>query len=184
VALDDAQEEALREELKKVRDEAAKGRLKRHELEGENSKLLAEVDQLKPLTAELEKVKSESKTALESKDAEIVTKLAESSTAAKEQVKAARLEALALREGLVDLDGLKLLDLSKITQKEDGTFEGVEEVFKAAREAKPYLFGEKVTTTTGTKPAPKPGDPAPVDARKLTKEEYQKEKDALLSGAK
>jgi len=84
VALDDAQEEALREELKKVRDEAAKGRLKRHELEGENSKLLAEVDQLKPLTAELEKVKSESKTALEAKDAEIVTKLAESSTAAKE----------------------------------------------------------------------------------------------------
>ena len=184
MALDDAQEEVLREELKKVRDEAAKGRLKRHELEGENSKLTAEMDKLVTLPHEMEKLKAEHKTALEAKDAETAAKLAESTTAAKEQVKAARLEALALREGLVDLDGLKLLDLSKITQKDDGTFEGVDEVFKAAREAKPYLFGEKVTTTTTTKPAPKPGDPAPIDARKLTPEEYQKEKAAILSATK
>ena len=181
----------VEEELEKVKEknrellsEKQKRIDKIGDLEEKLATVTAEVEKLKPLTSELEKVKTESKTALEAKDAEIATKLAESSTAAKEQVKAARLEALALREGLVDLDGLKLLDLSKITQKEDGTFEGADEVFKAAREAKPYLFGEKVNTTTTTKPAPKPGDPAPIDARKLSSEEYQKEKTALLSGAK
>ena len=96
--------------------------------------------------------------------------VAEYVATAKERAYAAELEALALREGLVDLDGLKLLDLSKIIQKEDGTFEGVDEVFKAARETKPYLFRKE------TKPAPKPSS-----GLTLTAEEYQKQKKALIA---
>lgn len=198
MALDDAQEEALREELKKVRDEAAKGRLKRHELEAEIADRNAKLEKAGELSVELEKHKTESKAALEALNAEHTAKLAESKAAldalkaendgklaeltnqTKEQVKAAKLEALAIKEGLVDVDGLKLLDLSKIVQKDDGTFEGVEDVFKAAKESKPYLFGEKPTHSSPPGKPPKPGDPKPLDARALSAEEYVREKAKLL----
>ena len=184
MALDDKQEEELRDTLKKVRDENAKWRLKHHDLEEENATVKASLDKIKTekdtAATELEKIKTESKETIDKLTAEHTAKIGEVDQAAKDQVKAARLEALALREGLIDLDGLKLLDLSKITQKDDGTFEGVDEVFKAAKEAKPYLFGQKQANSSTPGQNPKLGDQKPVDARKLTDEEYKQQKAALI----
>lgn len=65
----------------------------------------------------------------------------------------------AAREaGMRDLDGLKMLDTGGVTIDDAGKLTGAEKLFKAAKEAKPYLFGDTTTPQPGTGAAPKPGD--------------------------
>lgn len=70
---------------------------------------------------------------------------AEASTKAKAEADAriirAELKAAALKAGMVDVDGLKLADLSKVKLTEDGEVEGADELMEALKKAKPYLFG-------------------------------------------
>ena len=53
----------------------------------------------------------------------------------------AELRAEAVRAGMIDLDGLKLLDLNKIELTDDGHVAGGTEVMVQLRIAKPWLFG-------------------------------------------
>lgn len=74
-------------------------------------------------------------------------------TDADQRVIRAELKASALKAGMVDLDGLKLLDLSKVTLNDKGEIEGADALMAEAKKSKPYLFGE-TTTTSSTHKAP------------------------------
>jgi hypothetical protein len=58
------------------------------------------------------------------------------------------LKAAAIEAGIVELDALKLVDLSEVKVTEDGDVVGIKEALSKAKEDKPYLFKEKKTSTT------------------------------------
>ena len=82
------------------------------------------------------------------------TKVTAATSSANERIIRAELKASALKAGMVDMDGLKLADLSSIKLNESGEVEGAEQLMEEMKKAKPYLFGT-TTTTTSTLAAPK-----------------------------
>ncbi|MBO4120277.1 hypothetical protein J5T34_05925 [Cupriavidus gilardii] len=106
-------------------------------------------------------------------------KVKEASTAAQQRILRAELKTAALKAGMVDLDGLKLADLSKVTLNEDtGEVEGAEALMEELKKAKPYLFqGAPSTSSTSTPPPAKPDEQK--DARKLSDADYLAEKKRL-----
>jgi hypothetical protein len=101
---------------------------------------------------ELARVKSEG-------EANLAAVKAQAKTEADQRVIRAELKASALKAGMVDLDGLKLLDLSKVTLNDKGEIEGADSLMEEAKKSKPYLFGEATNTSSNQKtPDPKPGE--------------------------
>jgi hypothetical protein len=111
-------------------------------------------------------------------EAAATAKITETNTAADQRVIRAELKASALKAGMVDLDGLKLLDLSTVKLNAQGEVEGADALMDAAKKAKPYLFGA-ASTSSGTKP-PNPNPPTTKKAQDMTPEEYNAAKAALL----
>lgn len=109
--------------------------------------------------------------ALAAAQKEVADKEAAAEKRANERVLRAELKTAALKAGMVDLDGLKLADLSKVTLDESGEVQGAEELMASLKEAKPYLFGQPVQGTSSTAPAPKPGEVKPKTAKEMTPEE-------------
>ena len=97
-------------------------------------------------------------------------RLAEAEAAATQRIIRAELKAEAIKAGLLDLDGLKLADLSAVALDEHGEVSGAADVLHALKQAKPYLFGA-VGTTSRTQEPPKQREPKPFDARTATAEE-------------
>lgn len=97
-------------------------------------------------------------------------KVKETHTSAEQRIIRAELKAEALKAGMVDLDGLKLADLSSIKIDEKGEVTGATELMAALKESKPYLFKE-ATSTSSTSTPPKKDPPKPFDARTATPEE-------------
>ena len=100
-------------------------------------------------------------------------KVKEVQTAADQRVIRAELKAVAVKAGMVDLDGLKLADLSKVKLNDQGEVEGAEELMTALKKAKPYLFGEPSTSSTHR--APNPGDNKPKKVSEMTDAERKAE---------
>lgn len=120
---------------------------------------------------QLEKERDDHKTAAEKAAADAEGKIKEAHTAAEQRVIRAELKAEALKAGMVDLDGLKLADLSKVKINEAGEVEGATELMEELKKAKPYLFAATQNSSTpGTPPNPKP--PAAKKATDMTVEEY------------
>jgi len=83
------------------------------------------------------------------------------------------IKSAATKAGLQDLDQLKLLDLTGITVKPDGSVDGIDKVLVDLKTKKPFLFG--VANTSQTEPPPKQGNVKPFDARKAKPEERDAE---------
>ena len=66
--------------------------------------------------------------------------IAEHRTASEARLVRAELKAAALKAGIVDLDGLKLLDISGVKLDEHGEVAVPEDFFERARKSKPWLF--------------------------------------------
>jgi hypothetical protein len=115
------------------------------------------------------------------KDAEEVTTKAKADADAR--IIRAELKAAALKAGMIDLDGLKLADLSKVTLKDDGTLDGADDMMKGLKEAKPYLFGNADTSTHTGKPPPAV-PPAAKKASEMTADEYAAARAEALKGNK
>lgn len=114
-------------------------------------------------------------------EAERDEKITAAQAAANERIIRAELKAAAIKAGMIDLDGLKLADLSKVKLGDDGEVEGAEDLMASLKETKPYLFGESSTTTnTDKKPAPK--EPEVVDVTKMSAEEYKEYRRKMVSG--
>jgi hypothetical protein len=82
------------------------------------------------------------------------------------------LKAAALKAGMVDLDFLKLIDISGVTLNEKGDIEGADALMAKAKESKPHMFGQ-TSTTSSTQPAPTPKPTTQKLAKDMTPEEYK-----------
>lgn len=92
-------------------------------------------------------------------------------TAADQRVIRAELKAAAIEAGMVDLDGLKLADLSTVKLNADGEVEGAKALMESLKKSKPYLFGEPSTSHSGKPPGK--GPEKPKSANDMTDEEYR-----------
>jgi len=110
--------------------------------------------------------------------AEQAAALQESASA---RVMQAELRAAARQAGMVDLDGLKLADVSALQIAEDGAVLGVEAVLDGLKAAKPWLFG--VTEhSAAVRAAPRPRVAEVLDARRMSEAEYKAARARLVVG--
>jgi hypothetical protein len=95
----------------------------------------------------------------------------EAQAKADQRVIDAELRRLADKAGLVDLEGLKLLDTSVVKLDSDGNVVVPEKFFEDAKKAKPWLFATPNSSNTDPTPKPKPGDTKKVTD--MSREEWQ-----------
>lgn len=126
---------------------------------------------------ELARERDSHKTAAEKAALEAEEKVKGANTAAEQRIIRAEMKAAALKAGMVDLDGLKLADLSKIKLTADGEVEGADALMEELKKAKPYLFGAPSSSST-TQPPPKT-PPEKKLAKDMTDAEYTAAKAAL-----
>lgn len=89
--------------------------------------------------------------------------------AANERVIRAELKVAAQKAGMIDLDDLKVADLTKVTLEDDGvTVKGADELLASLKERKPHLFGQPNRGSSNPTPPPPPGDPQPKMAKDMT----------------
>lgn len=70
----------------------------------------------------------------------------------RERLLRAELKGHAIRAGMVDLDGLKLLDTSRLLLNDSDEVVGAAELMAEARRAKPWLFGGSSTSSAAAVP--------------------------------
>jgi hypothetical protein len=68
----------------------------------------------------------------------------------------ANLRTEAVRAGMIDLDGLKLVDLSEVRLDENDKVVGGRRIMAELRRSKPWLFGVASTSSAATAPASQP----------------------------
>jgi hypothetical protein len=90
----------------------------------------------------------------------------------------ADLRVAAVQAGIVDIDGLKLVDRTALKINDKGQVEGVAELIEATKKAKPYLF--HATGPTGTS-NPKDAPGAGPNGTKLAKDMTEAERAAFLA---
>ena len=100
-------------------------------------------------------------------------KVAAATTAADARILRAELKAEALKAGMVDLDGLKLADMSKVKLNEAGEVEGAEALMTELKKSKPYLFGVVSSSSNPGGQPPKPSGNKAKSATEMTTEEYK-----------
>jgi hypothetical protein len=98
-----------------------------------------------------------------------------------ERLKRAELKVEAVRAGMVDLDGLKLIDLDGVALAEDGSVADPAGIMVALKRAKPWLFGAGSSSSTAAVPRAEP--PRARHARELSEEEWRSARAALLRRA-
>lgn len=89
----------------------------------------------------------------------------------------AELRTAAVRAGMVDLDGIRLLDLGAVPLDADGAPVDAGAVMAGLRAAKPWLFAG--STSSGA-PAPRAGAGAPRTAMEMSVDEWRVARAALL----
>lgn len=92
----------------------------------------------------------ESEAAKARREAEVA--IAEARCAADTRIIQAELKAAALAAGMIDVEGLKLLDTSGVELNEDGNIVIPTTLFADAKKAKPWLFGQASTSSTASTP--------------------------------
>lgn len=101
-------------------------------------------------------------------------------TAADARIVRSELKAAALKAGMVDVDGLKLADLTKVKLNADGEVEGADELMADLKKTKPFLFG--VASTSNTNPVPPKVPPAAKSALEMTADEHKAARRLALQG--
>jgi hypothetical protein len=92
----------------------------------------------------------------------------------------AHLRTEAVRAGMVDLDGLKLADLSMVRLEADEKLVGAKELMETLRRNKPWLFGS-LTSSSSPAVAPPSQPPRLKSALEMTDEEYSAARAVLVS---
>jgi hypothetical protein len=105
-------------------------------------------------------------------------RLAEIEHEAQARVVRAELKVEAVRAGIVDLDGLKLLDLKNVELTSDGELCNAAELVAQLRRAKPWLFGGTSSSSRANPPPAQP--PRQKLATEMTDNEYRAARAAIL----
>ncbi len=106
------------------------------------------------------------------------TRLAEVQADASARVLRAELKTAALRAGMIDLDGIRLIDTVGLTLNEAGEVEGVGPLMRELKQRKPWLFGAASSSSTAT--APQPSPPRAKQATEMSADEWQAARAELL----
>ncbi|MGO9818908.1 MAG: hypothetical protein ACLPJJ_10180 [Acidocella sp.] len=112
---------------------------------------------------------------------------AESAEAALSQMQAemaarvarAELKAEAVRAGMIDLDGLKLIDAASIRLNQNGEIEDAASLLARMKREKPWLFGAGASSSAAANP-PRPEPPRTRHANELSHEEWLSARAALI----
>ncbi len=91
----------------------------------------------------------------------------------------AELKAEAIKAGMVDLDGLKLIDTSEIRLNEAGDVQEAGAILNRLKRAKPWLFGNASSSSAAAHP-PRPEPPRIRQANELSHAEWQAARAALI----
>lgn len=83
----------------------------------------------------------------------------------------AELKTEAVRAGMIDLDGLRLIDRTTLSISPDGSIMGAPELMRGLKRSKPWLFAGSNSSTPATPPSPVP--PRARHATEMTFEEWQ-----------
>ena len=128
------------------------------------------------------KAREEADARIRKADEEANAKIDSVRKAAGERIVRAELAIAAVKAGMIDLDGLKLADLSKVTLEADGAVKGAEELVAQLKKEKLYLFtsAHGANGTSGIATAPRPADGQPFDAMKATQLEVDARKKRLI----
>ena len=113
--------------------------------------------------------------------ADLERRLAELEASTATRLINAELKVAAARAGMIDLDGLRLIDTTELTLDADGNIKGGAEVMRELRRAKPWLFGGASTSSSASPPPVQP--PRPKLATEMTYEEWQAARTELLKRA-
>jgi hypothetical protein len=97
---------------------------------------------------------------------------------ARARVVNAELKVEAVRAGIVDLDGLKLLNPATVEVGADGEVKNATEVIAQLRRAKPWLFGSSSSSSSANPPPAQP--PRQKLAMEMTDAEYRAARAAIL----
>ena len=143
------------------------------------SELRAENKSWRLKHSDAEKKAAEIEAAAKKVEEESAAKIAAAEKAAQDRIIRAELKAAALKAGMIDLDGLKLADLSTIKLTDSGEIDGADALMESLKKSKPYLFGATTTTST-SRQAPsskdkdgKFSDLNPEEQRKILREKYR-----------
>ncbi len=88
----------------------------------------------------------------EARAVDLQRRLTELETQSRQRLIRAELKAEAVRAGMVDLDGLKLVDPGTLSIDEVGEVQGAATLMQSLRRAKPWLFGGASTSSAATPP--------------------------------
>ena len=91
----------------------------------------------------------------------------------------AELKAEAVKAGMVDLDGLKLIDPGELRMNEDGEVADAPAVLAKLKRAKPWLFGAGKSSSAAAN-APRPEPPRQRMATEMSRDEWLSARAALL----
>jgi len=115
---------------------------------------------------------------IEERAAELERRLEEIEASTTARLIRAELKAEAVRAGMIDLDGLKLVDASTIKLNAQGDVEGAAALMTHMRRAKPWLFGGASSSSAA---APPPSQaPEGKLATKMNYDEWQAARAELL----
>jgi hypothetical protein len=105
-------------------------------------------------------------------------RLADAENDARARIVHAELKVEAVRAGIVDLDGLKLLDTAAAQVGQDGEVKNAAELIAQFRRAKPWLFGGSSSSSSANPPPAQP--PRQKLATEMTDAEYRAARAAIL----
>jgi len=105
--------------------------------------------------------------------------LAETQKLVSEKLLRAELKAEAVKAGMIDLDGLKLLDISQVEISDTGEVVDASAVLARLKRDKPWLFGQARSSSPAAH-APRPEPPRVRHANELSHEEWVLARAALL----
>jgi hypothetical protein len=105
--------------------------------------------------------------------------LAEATGRAEALLKRAELKIEAVKAGMVDLDGLQLIDPAAVTLNENGEVVNATSIMSKLKRAKPWLFGGASSSSIAQ--VPRAETPRQRDAREMSEEEWRSARAALLN---
>jgi len=105
--------------------------------------------------------------------------LADSQAKANERLIRAELKAEAVRAGMIDLDGLKLIDLAEVGLNQNGEVADAASILGKLKRTKPWLFANVASSSAAANP-PRPEPPRMRHASELSHEEWLAARAALL----
>lgn len=95
-----------------------------------------------------------------------------------DSLKRAELAVEAVRAGMIDLDGLKLVDTASLLMDENGAVPDPAAIISKLKRAKPWLFG--TASSSSTSAAPRAETPKQRHAREMSEAEWRAARAALL----